>query len=71
MRGPLYQATYLLLVTLCAAGILWVFARGGGDSPEFLGPGRVLRSVDTAEIERQVQQGRLSDREAMYYQTVP
>ncbi|MBP7127084.1 hypothetical protein KBD49_12040 [Myxococcota bacterium] len=71
MRHRAHQAAYALLAALCAATILWTWATGGRETPGFLPSGRQFRSVDPAEIERRIQQQRLSDREAMFYRPFP
>ena len=71
MRPRLHRVAYALLVALCAAAILRTWATGGRGTPGEWASRRDLRAVDPAEIERQIQQHRLSDREAMFYRPLP
>ena len=64
-------ATYLALVIVTAATIAFAWLSGGPPTSDVPGTTSTLRSVDVPRIQRLIQEGRLSDREARHWRPVP
>jgi len=72
VRRKAASLAYAFLVAVTAVTVGWAWHAGlSGQSSALSGPGgRVLRDVDVERLLRQIQEGRMSDHEALYFRRI-